>query len=135
MEDFIPIIAILVCVGGPIAIFLALILGPGYYRDRERARLQETLRKAIDAGQSLPVEVIDAVAKASETLPTRTRDFRRAVILLAIAGAFTTMGFIADFYSFDDHANGAGVLWGIATIPGFVGLAFLALGLTSKAKA
>jgi hypothetical protein len=114
---------------------IAVILGPGYLKSRERMKMQDNLRIAIEKGQPLPPEVIDAVARATDVLPTRTKDFRKAVILLAVAASFATIGFIAQQYSIDDHGNGAPVLWGIATIPGFIGLAFLLLGFTGKKTA
>lgn len=131
MQDFIPIFGITI----PFAALVAIILGPGLIKDREKARMQETLRKAIDAGQTLPPEVIDAIARATDVLPTRTRDIRRGVLWLAVAASFTTMGIVANQFSFEDHANGSAVLFGIASLPGFIGLAFLILGLTARKTA
>jgi hypothetical protein len=126
MGDLIPLFGITI----PFAALVAIVLGPGYFKDREKARMQETLRKAIDSGQALPPEVIEAMARASDVLPTRTKDIRRAVILLALSGSLAVIGFIANYYS--DGDNGGPVAWGFATIPGFIGLAFLLLGLTAK---
>ena len=120
----------------PITFFLliaTIVVGPRYLKSRETMRMQDTMRLAVDKGQPLPVEVVEAVARAINVLPTRTRDIRRAVVLLAVAASFTTIGFIAQYYSESD-GNAGPVLWGIATIPGFIGLAFLALGLTNKSN-
>ncbi|MBX7247503.1 MAG: hypothetical protein K1X35_00460 [Caulobacteraceae bacterium] len=127
MEDIIPIFGITI----PFAALVAIVLGPSLIRDREKARMQETLRKAIDAGQSLPPEVIEAMARAADVLPTRTKDIRRSVLLLALAGSLTVIGFLANYYSSGD-GNGAAVVWGIATIPGFIGVAYMLLGLMAK---
>lgn len=114
---------------------VAVIVGPSYLKSRERMRMQQNLSLAIEKGQPLPPEVIEAISRASpETLPIRTRDIRRAVILIALSAALATIGLIAQNYSVNDDGNAAPVLWGIATIPGFVGLAFLLLALTNKNK-
>lgn len=74
MEDFIPIVAILAIFGSLTAIFV----GPAYLRTREKRDVQKTVRAAIDKGQPLPPEVIDALSKeAARNLPSRTRDIRR----------------------------------------------------------
>lgn len=116
------------------ALIAAIVIGPGYLKSRERMRMQDNLRLAIEKGQPLPPEVIEAVARASDVLPTRTRDVRRATILMAVAASFSTMGLIAYQYSANTDANVAPVLWGFATIPGFIGLAYLALALFNKGK-
>jgi hypothetical protein len=121
----------------PITFFLliaAIVIGPGYLKSRERMKMQDNLRLAIEKGQPLPPEVIEAVARASDVMPTRTRDVRRATILMAVAASFSTMGLLAYQYSSNAEANAAPVLWGIATIPGFIGLAYLALALVNKNK-
>jgi hypothetical protein len=115
------------------ALIAAIVLGPRFFKSRETMRMQDTMRLAVEKGQPMPPEVIDAVARAINVLPTRTRDIRRAVVLLAVAASFATIGLIAQYYS-DSDGNAGPILWGIATIPGFIGLAFLGLGLTSKSR-
>ena len=54
MEDFIPVIAILSVFGT----ITAIIVGPSYFKTRERRDMQKTVRAAIDAS-SLRNRVID----------------------------------------------------------------------------
>jgi len=71
-------------VGIIFASIVAVIVGPGYLKSRERREMQETVRRAIDKGQPLPPEVIDAMSKdVSKNLPSRTKDIRRGIIWTA----------------------------------------------------
>lgn len=132
MEDFIPIIAILAVFGS----LTAIVVGPSYLKTRERRDMQKTVRAAIDKGQPLPPEVIDALSKeAARNLPSRTRDIRRGIIWLAVGVGIAAFGLINDFSNetgWGDHA-GDGLL-GVAAIPVTVGIAYLILSFFNKNK-
>lgn len=133
MEDFIPIFAIFAVFGS----LTAIIVGPGYLKSREKREMQETLRRAIDKGQDLPAEVIDALTKdVSRNLPSRTKDIRTGIIWLAIGIGLAAFGFITG-NSFGNDWDGnhfdTGLL-GIAAIPTTIGLAFIALSFFNKNK-
>ena len=67
MEDFIPVIAILSVFGT----ITAIIVGPTYFKTRERRDMQKTVRAAIDKGQPLPPEVIEALSnEAARAAPS-----------------------------------------------------------------
>jgi hypothetical protein len=109
----------------------AIIIVPLWLRSRERARLQDTVRAAIQQGQSLPSDVIGAMTSGMKAMPSRRRDFRRAVIWLAIAGAMGSRGLLNQW---DDHWAHSSDWYGFATIPLFIGLAFLVLGFLNGTR-
>ena len=77
MEDFIPVFGIFAVFGS----ITAIIVGPTWLKSREKREMQATLRHAMDKGQSLPPEVIDALIQdLSRNLPSRSSDLRRGVI-------------------------------------------------------
>lgn len=119
----------------PLAFFAciaAIFILPAHFKSKERERMQDTLRAAIEKGQPLPPEVIQAVTHGGKFLSTRTQDIRRAVIWLAVAGALATIGAIVGWHEgFDDENM---IPFAFAAIPLFVGLAYLVLGLLNKEK-
>ncbi|MBX3476413.1 MAG: hypothetical protein KF910_02290 [Brevundimonas sp.] len=129
MEDFIPIVAILAIFGSLTAIFV----GPAYLRTREKRDVQKTVRAAIDKGQPLPPEVIDALSKeAARNLPSRTRDIRRGIIWLASGAGIALFSLVSDFGWSDGVDTG---LLGLACIPATVGAAYLILSVFNQDKA
>lgn len=133
MEDFIPVIAILSVFGT----ITAIIVGPTYFKTRERRDMQKTVRAAIDKGQPLPPEVIEALSnEAARALPSRTRDIRRGIIWLAVGIGTIAFSLVKDFRSVnggweDGVSNG---LLGLACIPVTIGLAYIVLSFFNKNK-
>lgn len=134
MEDFIPIFAIFAVFGTITAIFF----GPAYLKSRERRETQETVRRAIDKGQDLPAEVLDALTRdVTKNLPSRTRDIRRGIIWLAVGVGIAAFGLINDMSWNGDNDWGGHVgdgMLGIAAIPVTIGLAFIILSFFNKNK-
>ncbi|MDP1528529.1 MAG: DUF6249 domain-containing protein [Rhodoferax sp.] len=132
MEDFIGLVAVLSVFGTITAIFF----GPALLKSRERRETQETVRRAIDKGQDLPAEVLEALTKdVSKNLPSRTRDIRRGVIWLAVGVGIAAFGFLSDL-GWSDHGMreiGNGLL-GVAAIPVTIGLAFIILSFFNPNK-
>ncbi|MFN4092479.1 MAG: DUF6249 domain-containing protein [Brevundimonas sp.] len=129
-------------VGILFASIVAIIVGPGYLKSRERREMQETVRRAIDKGQPLPPEVIEVMSKdVSKNLPSRTRDIRRGVIWLASGIGIAAFSAISDAtwnhndgpFSSDAPFAG-GPLLGFAAIPITIGLAFIVLSFFNKNK-
>lgn len=110
----------------------AIVIVPRWFRVREREALQATLRAAIEKGQPLPPEVIDAISRDARPVPSSGRDLRTGIILLCIAAAFAAMGVVGSYYS--DDFDGVGWMIGIATFPGFIGLAFVIMALVNRGK-
>ncbi|MBC6982990.1 hypothetical protein H8B08_14675 [Caulobacter sp. 17J80-11] len=107
----------------------AIVIVPGYLKSQERQKLQETLRVAFEKGQDVPPEVLDAMTRDIKPSVSPYRDVRRGVVMLAIAAALATIGGAWTFYEGFDDA------WGWftgAAFPGFIGIAYLLLGLFAK---
>lgn len=136
MEDFIPLVAILSIFGTITAIFF----GPVYLKSKERRETQETVRRAIDKGQPLPPEVIEAISKdVTKNLPSRTRDLRRGVIWLAVGVGLAAFAWINEITwgGMDWHDGNVpfgGGMMGVAAIPATIGLAFIVLSFFNKNK-
>ena len=137
MEDFIPVFAIFAVFGS----LVAIVFGPQYLKSKERQELQATVRAAIDKGQPLPPEVIEAMSKeATKNVPSRTRDIRRGIIWLAVGIGMAAFSVINDLRGFgNDWDNGGNVnvdggLLGLAAIPVTIGLAFIVLSFFNKNK-
>lgn len=132
-EGFVGVIAILSIFGT----LTAIVVGPGWLKSREKREMQETLRHAIDKGQDLPPEVINALTRdVSKNLPSRTKDIRRGIIWLAVGIGIAAFGLINDLgWSGDDWGGRVGDgLLGVAAIPVTIGLAFIALSFFNKNK-
>ena len=114
----------------------AIIFGPSYLKSREKREIQETVRHAIDKGQQLPPELIEAMTRdVASKLPSRTRDLRRGVIWLAVGIGIAAFSFLSDL-GWDDHELqqiGNGLL-GVAAIPATIGLAFIVLSFFNQNK-
>ena len=111
----------------------AIVIVPRWFRTREREALQATLRAAIEKGQPLPPEVIDAISRDAKTLPSSGRDLRTGIILLCVAAAFICLGVVSSYYG-DGDENPMGWMIGVGSFPGFVGLAFLIMALVNRGK-
>lgn len=135
MQDFIPLFAIFAVFGT----ITAIIVGPTYFKSRERQEMQATVRAAIDKGQPLPPEVIEALGKeATRNIPSRSRDIRRGIIWLAVGIGMAAFSLINDLRGFGDDWNDGpnfdGGLLGLAAIPITIGLAFIVLSFFNKNK-
>jgi hypothetical protein len=113
----------------------ACIVAPGYFRSRERAQMQETLRVALEKGVSLPPEMIAALqTNVARATPPRERDLRRAVVLMATGVGFAVLGICLwqGIRPYDDD-GGWVTGWSVAcigAIPGLIGVAYLILWAT-----
>ncbi|MBF0664895.1 MAG: hypothetical protein IR159_05025 [Brevundimonas sp.] len=124
-------------VGIIFAAITAIVFGPSWLKSREKREMQTTIRHAIDKGQDLPPELIDAMTRdVAAKLPSRTRDLRRGVIWLAVGigiAAFSALSSMGWDNGNDWHEIGNGML-GIAAIPATIGLAFIVLSFFNPNK-
>ncbi len=101
-------------VSGPV-ILIALFF---WFRYRTRVDMQNTIRAALDKGQELTPELID---RLGATKVPKDKDFRLAVIWLAIAVGLVLIGFAVP-----DPEALRGLLAG-AAFPFAIGVAYLIL--------
>jgi hypothetical protein len=118
---------------GLFSMIVAIVAIPAWLKSRDRREMQGTLRAAIEKGQPLPAELIDAMGKdAGKAVPSAHRDMRVGVIWLAIAIGITVFGRAVSFA--DGEPELFYVMGGIAAVPGFIGLAFIVLSFFNKNK-
>jgi hypothetical protein len=124
-----PVLIVLIIFGS----FASLFIVPRYFKSIERQKMAETLRVAIEKGQPLPTEVIEAMStnvRSPVQLPSPQRDLRTGIIWLAIGVGFAALGTVISF----EEPDALFPMLGIAAFPTFIGLAFVALGLINKPK-
>ena len=105
--------------------------GPGLLADKGEA-LQSTLKAAIEKGQPLPPEVVEAITKDVRTPPSAARDLRAGVIWLGVAAGLVGMGYALGYN--EDSAEAFWPMLGIACFPGFIGLAVLVMAAINRNK-
>lgn len=116
---------------GFFAMIAAIVIAPRYLKSQERQRMAETLRVAIEKGQPLPTEVIEAMSSNVRNPglpPSPQRDLRTGIIWLGIGVGFAALGAVLSF----EEPDALFPLLGVATFPTFIGLAFIVLGLLNK---
>ena len=114
----------------------AIVFGPSYLKSREKREMQTTIRHAIDKGQDLPPELIDAMTRdVASKLPSRTRDLRRGVIWLAVGIGFAAFSYLSNL-GWNDHdmEQASAAMMGLAAIPVTIGLAFIVLSFFNPNK-
>lgn len=112
------------------AMIAAIVVVPSWLKSRERRELQTTLRAAIEKGQPLPPEVIEAMTKNVKTAPTAVSDMRTGIIWTAVGVGFGVFGFVLGY----EHSDAYYPILGIAAIPVVIGLAFIALSFVNPNK-
>jgi Domain of unknown function (DUF6249) len=129
MEDFIPLFAIFAVFGT----ITAIVFGPTFLKYREKRDIQETVRHAVDKGQELPAELIDALTKdVQKSLPSRTKDIRRGIIWLATGIGIAAFGVVSDLGGYEWNGGMQNPLLGVSCIPITVGIAFIVLSFFNK---
>lgn len=107
---------------------------PPYFKHRSQREMQKTVRAAIAQGQSLPMELIDALTQdVKKGLPTRSRDIRRGVFWLAAGIGTALVGVFTDVEIGDARWVGLGTM-GIACVPLVIGAAHVILAAFNKNK-
>jgi hypothetical protein len=127
MEDLIPLFA----VSMPFLMVIAIVVIPSWLKSRERREMQATLRTAIEKGQPLPTEIIDAMTKNVKVAPTALSDIRTGIIWLAVGLGIGVFGFLVGY----EESDAYGPILGIASIPAVIGLAYIALSFFNPNKA
>lgn len=115
---------------GAFAMVVAIVCLPFYFKSRERREMQRTLRAAIEKGQPMPPEVIEAMTRTVKLPPTRLRDLRTGVIWLAVGIGVAGATYFGDFIHGDHDFDG----FGIACIPAVIGIAYIVLSFFNPNK-
>ena len=119
---------------GFFAMIAAIVVLPAYFRSKERQKIADTVRAAIEKGQPLPPEMIEALtsdARQRASSPAPEKDLRNGMVCLGVAVGLALFGVAVGFV----HDEARYALMGVAAFPGFIGVAFVALGLMGRAKA
>jgi hypothetical protein len=127
MEMFVPIAFF--------AMIAAIVIAPAWFKNRDRQDMQATLRAAIEKGQPLPVEIVDALSKDTTKLPpTAARDLRTGVIMVAVSLGIGIFGYAFQFVGGSEEAKASFPIMGMGAVPGMIGLAFIVLSFFNKNK-
>ena len=124
----------------PLAPFLmvaAIVIIPRWMKARERAEMQQTVRAAIDKGQPLPPELVEAMSKDTRVPKSASSDLRQGVIWLAVGigiAAFSLANVVGFGERYGGHWEAGPPLLGLAAIPACIGIAFIVLSLFNKNK-
>lgn len=124
-----PVLVLLIIFGSIASIFIA----PRYFKSQERQKMADTLRVAIEKGQPLPTEVIEAMSsnvRSPGMPPSPQRDLRTGIIWLGVGVGIAALGFALSFAEPDTLYP----LLGFAAFPIFIGLAFVLLSFLNKPK-
>lgn len=108
---------------------LLVIAVPLLLHSRHLARPYDLLKHALDKGQTLPPETVEALTR--KVLPTPQRDLRRAVLLFGVTGVILLMGFAFFLLGPARHDEGLGetglYTMIFAIIPGGIGATYFVL--------
>jgi hypothetical protein len=115
------------------AMIAAIVVIPRYFRSREREALQATLRSAIEKGQPLPPEVIDAISRDAKPTSSPARDLRVGIVWIGVAAGCVAFAYALGYMG-EDSAEAFYPMIGLAAFPGFIGLAFVVMGLLGRGK-
>lgn len=110
------------------AMIAAIVIVPRYFKSIERQKMAETLRVAIERGQPLPSQVVDAMSSNVKTPPTPQRDLRTGIIWLGVGVGLGAMGWALSF----EDPDATLPLVGIACFPVFIGLAFVVMSFVNR---
>lgn len=110
----------------PITFFLMIIFVVWLFQHfamRKRVEAFKTLRLAIEKNQPLTPEALDSMARLSSPIA----DLRRGIVFVAIAAGFASFSTIIGWNAQGEFRDVVRGLYGVATFPLFIGLAFLGL--------
>jgi hypothetical protein len=126
-------IALLIPIFGIVMPFLTAIVIVGlvaYTKNRARKDMQETIRLAIDKGQPLPTEMIEAMTRSMKPPSSAQRDLRFGIIWLAVGIGIALFG---SLMAINDHDDVFPAL-AFGAIPATAGVALIILSYFNPNK-
>lgn len=114
----------------PFVMIIAIVVVPAWLKSRERREMQATLRTAIEKGQPLPPEIIDAMTKNVKVAPTALSDIRTGIIWIAVGLGIGVLGFMIGY----EEAEAFHPILGFAAIPVIIGAAYVVLSFFNPNK-
>ncbi|MDO1558323.1 DUF6249 domain-containing protein [Brevundimonas sp. 2R-24] len=118
----------------PLAPFIMVVLIiaiPAWLKSKEKREMQQTLRTAIEKGQTLPPELIEQLNKDSQKVqPSAQRDLRQGVIWLAVGLGIAAFAWFVGM----EEGDALNPILGMAAIPTLIGVAFIVLSFFNKNK-
>ncbi|MFL5295902.1 MAG: DUF6249 domain-containing protein [Phenylobacterium sp.] len=118
---------------GFMAMIAAIVIMPRYFRSQERQKMAELMRAAIERGQPMPPEVVDAMSsnvRAPGLPPSPSRDLRTGLIWLGVAVGLASMGLAISF----EDPDALFPFLGFSAFPGFIGVAFIVMWAVARER-
>ncbi|PRC92362.1 DUF6249 domain-containing protein [Solimicrobium silvestre] len=118
-SQIVPIVAIIMSIGTPVAIVMAIL----HYKAKRNQMLHETIQQLAQKGLPIPRELLNGVANNSDSNksdfdnPGKKSALSKGIILIAIGIGMSIM-----FYVLPDRINNA---WGVGMIPLLMGIGYL----------
>ena len=112
------------------AMIAAIVIVPRYFKSLERQKMAETLKVAIEKGQPLPTEVVEAISSGVKTPPSPQRDLRTGIIWMGVGIGLAAMGWALNF----EEPDATWPMIGISAFPVFIGLAFIAMYFLNRGR-
>ena len=118
---------------GAFIMVAAIVIMPRYFQSQERQKMAETLRAAIERGETLSPELLSSMATPAPARqpPSPARDLRTGIIWFGVAIGLAAFGIALGF----EEPEATFPLIACAALPGFIGLAYIVLGLINRNKA
>jgi hypothetical protein len=116
---------------GFFAMIAALFIVPRYFKSKEREALQATVRTAIERGQNLSPDTVEAITRDLKPVASTTRDLRSAVVWIAIAIGFCIFAYTVSW----EEGDAFYPMLGFASIPALVGVCYLAMAAINASAA
>lgn len=116
------------------AMIAAIVVIPSWLKSQERQKLVETMRIALERGQPMPAELIEAMSsnvREPKLPPSPQRDLRTGIIWVGVSLGLVALGLIVGL----EEPDASYWFIGFAAFPGFVGLAYVVLGWLNRGKA
>ncbi|MDG2522385.1 DUF6249 domain-containing protein [Caulobacter segnis] len=116
----------------PFIMVVAIVIIPKWLKSRERREMQATIRAAIDKGQELPPELIDAMSKdvKPRKVSSAASDIRTGIILISVGAGIAAFGWMVGY----EESDAVYPLMGIGLIPGLIGVAYVVLSFFNPNK-